>query len=90
MSAPCGTGAERVLWTQKRGGAWGIARRTGAECAQWAQITRRNVGNRKERLRDYASFPGLRDYARSPDGHSESALENVKERLRDYYVSREK
>jgi len=26
MSAACGTGAERVLWTQKRGGAWGIAR----------------------------------------------------------------
>ena len=32
-----------------------------AEAARW------NVGNRKERLRDYASFPGLRDYASFPE-----------------------
>ena len=33
------------------------AKWTGAERAQWAQWARRNVGNRKERLRDYASSP---------------------------------
>ena len=35
------------------GGNWG----TEAERVQWTQSARRSVGNRKERLRDYASFP---------------------------------
>ena len=41
-------------------GRW-IAAGTEAERAQWAQMAKRSVGNRKERLRDYASFPGQTD-----------------------------
>ena len=57
LSAPCGTEAERALWAKKRGGASGTARSTACGATMQAprvDEARRNVGNGKERLRDYS------------------------------------
>ena len=42
--------------SRSEGGVWG----TGAERVRWTQSARWSVGNRKERLRDYASSPGAK------------------------------
>ena len=56
-SAPCGTEAERAQWAKKRGGASGTARSTACGATMQApriDEAKRNVGNGKERLRDYS------------------------------------
>ena len=60
LAAPSGTEAERVQWMQwarrsvgKRKEQWNIATMRVSR----TEAGKRSVGNRKERLRDYAGFP---------------------------------